>query len=146
MDFTIERVNLNKLFSVDDAGGDSFVVPSFQRNYVWERENFEEFMEDIESGEVRFLGTLVFCRKGERIMEVIDGQQRLTTISVAALAASLALRSKDEQAADQIAHGFLLNDNSVKLNMRVHCANFGKPWCNKGSFAVALGDSAIICA
>ena len=134
MDFTIERVNLNKLFSVDDAGGDSFVVPSFQRNYVWERENFEEFMEDIESGEVRFLGTLVFCRKGKRIMEVIDGQQRLTTISVAALAASLALRSKDEQAADQIAHGFLLNDNSVKLEHAGSLREFWKPLMQQERF------------
>jgi uncharacterized protein with ParB-like and HNH nuclease domain len=64
-----------------------FIVPYFQRGYVWDKTNWEELFAGFESSERNFLGSLVFKHlkhiTGEipKIL-VIDGQQRLTTLSI----------------------------------------------------------------
>ena len=68
-------------------------VPFFQRAYVWTQDNWERFLEDIEyvcaTGTQYFLGSLILKQQptsvGSKIGDVrlvIDGQQRLTTISI----------------------------------------------------------------
>lgn len=73
-----------------------YEIPFFQRAYVWNEENWAIFWEHLlseleayEQGEnsEHFIGTIITKRKesvklGENIVELIDGQQRLTTISV----------------------------------------------------------------
>ena len=75
---------LQKIFSEDFW----FVVPEYQRPYVWQEDNIEELIEDLyyafENKEDNdyFLGSLVLKKdKEERIQEyeILDGQQRLTT-------------------------------------------------------------------
>ncbi len=67
-------------------------IPFFQRSYVWEKENWERFLEDMkqvsELDKKYFLGTLLFKQKSDvashefigDVRVVIDGQQRLTTL------------------------------------------------------------------
>ena len=63
-------------------------IPFFQRSYVWERENWEELLSDLlKVGHNPFLGSLILKRvdrlSGDlRHALVIDGQQRLTTLSI----------------------------------------------------------------
>ena len=70
-----------------------YLIPVFQRFYSWEKENWKELWEDIEdlrdlSGptESHFLGSLVFVSKDhpgkDPVYQVIDGQQRLITLSL----------------------------------------------------------------
>lgn len=72
-----------------------FRIPRFQREYSWEKENYKEFMDDmigclrIENGEIKdssyFLGTMLFVGNLEmvgRTLDVVDGQQRLTIITI----------------------------------------------------------------
>lgn len=60
-----------------------FSVPIFQRPYSWEAEKHTfSLIEDIKNNLLEndyFLGTIVLTKK-ENILEIIDGQQRLTTI------------------------------------------------------------------
>lgn len=63
-----------------------YCVPRFQRPYSWDRENVSEFWEDsIASDDLDyFIGSFVVYRSGPSsdTMFVVDGQQRLTTITL----------------------------------------------------------------
>lgn len=56
-------------------------IPIYQRNYAWGSEQIEQLIEDIKSSKDEyFLGTLIVNQKDSNVYEVIDGQQRLTTL------------------------------------------------------------------
>lgn len=63
-------------------------IPYFQRTYVWEEKNWEELFENlINEKQSHFLGSIIlkriFTKSGEiQRFSVIDGQQRLTTLSI----------------------------------------------------------------
>lgn len=62
-----------------------FEIPRFQRPYSWEEGEIEEFWDTIFSAEPVFLGTVIFNKKRfdkERVIEIIDGQQRYLTIHI----------------------------------------------------------------
>ena len=62
-------------------------VPFFQRRYVWTEDNWIELIESIENTEVTpFLGSLILKEQSGNEFSVIDGQQRLTTITILAKA------------------------------------------------------------
>jgi len=78
-------------------GGDvEYIVPYFQRPYVWDEDNWVSFWENIlqiykdyQEGKDRehFIGTLILKQKtaeelGQNQYDLIDGQQRLTTVSI----------------------------------------------------------------
>jgi uncharacterized protein with ParB-like and HNH nuclease domain len=79
-------------------------IPFFQRKYVWEKRNWEDLLQDLlDSEKTHFLGSLIL--KEERtpvgklkILQVIDGQQRLTTLSIL-LKAIYALAPPEKQKA-----------------------------------------------
>ncbi|MCL5056175.1 MAG: DUF262 domain-containing HNH endonuclease family protein [Firmicutes bacterium] len=66
----------------------SYVIPKYQREYSWKREHWEQFMSDIkENEEGYFLGSIILKDTEDRDIqetkkEVIDGQQRLATLSI----------------------------------------------------------------
>ena len=72
-----------------------FMIPRFQREYSWEKDNYREFIDDmisclkVENGVIvdsaYFLGTMLFVGNLEmagRTLDVVDGQQRLTIITI----------------------------------------------------------------
>jgi uncharacterized protein with ParB-like and HNH nuclease domain len=76
------KSELTKVRSVLDASY-KYIVPGYQRNFEWKREQAEEFWEDISSGSV-FLGNLVLDMSQEKsnTIFIVDGQQRITTIFI----------------------------------------------------------------
>lgn len=64
-----------------------FIVPDFQRNYAWEAKQINEFWNDLEfvtqNKEDHFVGSVILLsEEGKHELQVIDGQQRLTTIFI----------------------------------------------------------------
>jgi len=59
-------------------------IPRFQRPYSWTRENIQEFWDDIvkDAPENYFIGSMVVFKSGSQRYGVVDGQQRLTTITI----------------------------------------------------------------
>lgn len=76
MDKNLKMLPVSKIFL--DVYYD---VPIYQRNYAWEELQIEQLIEDIDTaGENYFLGNLIVNQKDSNLYEVIDGQQRLTTL------------------------------------------------------------------
>ena len=74
-------------------GNNQYIVPFFQRKYVWDIENWEELWDSIqgiksmEVGKEHFIGTIITKQIpagqiAENKHDLIDGQQRLTTIAI----------------------------------------------------------------
>jgi hypothetical protein len=65
-----------------------FRVPQFQREYAWEKEEVAEFFQDLSGAledETYFLGLVIVTGEGQP-KDVVDGQQRLLTITLLASA------------------------------------------------------------
>lgn len=62
------------------------VVPVYQRNYDWQNENCRQLFHDIigiiKSNQEHFLGTICFKMYSSHERSIIDGQQRLTSITI----------------------------------------------------------------
>lgn len=64
----------------------TYQVPIYQRNYAWEDTEINALVKDVldsyvkDKNSVYYIGTLVTYKRGDSLFEVIDGQQRLTTI------------------------------------------------------------------
>ena len=68
-----------------------FVIPSYQRPYVWSSIHIEDLLNDIEQAFKNkeahyFIGTTLSSKKDLSTYELIDGQQRTTTLMLFALA------------------------------------------------------------
>ncbi len=68
------------------ANGKSYNVPPYQRNYSWKPEHWEDLWEDLvnieQTGDDHYMGALV-VESGERKQyRIIDGQQRMATLSI----------------------------------------------------------------
>ena len=78
-----------------------YSVPRFQRDYSWEKEQWEDLWEDIiksvTSDSGHYMGYLVLQSSDDKNFTVIDGQQRLTTISIFILSALYRLRKISHQ-------------------------------------------------
>lgn len=59
-------------------------IPRFQRPYSWEKEQVSEFWYDtIKDSETDyFIGSIVVYKKTDELFGIVDGQQRLTTITM----------------------------------------------------------------
>lgn len=68
----------------DILGSDFYVIPRFQRPYSWTSENLEDFLQDVigDNDEGYFIGPMVAYKVGKRVAAIVDGQQRVTTISI----------------------------------------------------------------
>lgn len=85
-----------------------FYIPNYQRDYAWGSEQFDDLWEDLkenvkvvkekglsdESG--HFLGTIVIAPHGYNAYDLIDGQQRMTTIFMLLTALIERSAEKDE--------------------------------------------------
>ncbi|SDW15727.1 DUF262 domain-containing protein [Litoreibacter albidus] len=64
--------------------GNIFLIPRFQREYSWEPDHVSEFWDDIMDNmtEPYFIGAMVVYKIERSTLAVVDGQQRLTTITI----------------------------------------------------------------
>lgn len=103
-----DSLQISKVFS---SGGDiHYVLPHFQREYAWGKVEWDTFLKDVfgiyevyddENPPEHFLGSLVVISDGTQagtvpVFRLVDGQQRLTTISLL-LAAMERVLADDEQ-------------------------------------------------
>jgi hypothetical protein len=72
------------------GNGKRYSVPPYQRDYSWDDEHWDDLWNDIltlreDPGSRHYMGAIVVQAKSDREFRVIDGQQRLATLSILAL-------------------------------------------------------------
>jgi uncharacterized protein with ParB-like and HNH nuclease domain len=83
-------LSLEELFS-----GKAFRVPDYQRGYAWETPQWDDFLEDLEylsPGKHHYTGTVILHQQAKNLrdeegkthslFDIVDGQQRLTTVVI----------------------------------------------------------------
>lgn len=81
----LEECSINDIYFSNRGISILYKIPIYQRNYAWEREEICALINDVYDSmtkSVYYIGTLVTYKRDENIYEVIDGQQRLTTIYI----------------------------------------------------------------
>jgi hypothetical protein len=109
--------------------GDNFLrVPVYQRSFAWEKENVKELFDDIKNSYPNeyFIGTIVINKKeDDYYFEIVDGQQRLATISIFYIAARDFLEEKEEKRkADAIEKEYILKqsyrEDDIKQRLKLN--------------------------
>lgn len=115
--------NAQKLIKYMDGASKRFIIPVYQRNYDWKMEHCKQLYDDLvkvirQNRKSHFFGSIVSVQSETGTMEeflIIDGQQRLTTLSLLLLAiyhllCSGKLASQDHQLADKILKKYLIDE------------------------------------
>ena len=109
-DLSIETkgLSLKKVFTK----GDYFVIPSYQRDYVWSKDDIETLLDSIydgyKKGMDKYIGTLIFHNKSNlkdtsyEWYDIVDGQQRLLSFLFLFISFAKIGRVKYSQAAKYI--------------------------------------------
>ncbi len=116
------KANETKVEDFLSANKTQFVIPVYQRNYDWSTQQCKQLLDDIlevgsEKGmNAHFIGSIVFVHDdvytSSKIKEltIIDGQQRLTTLTLIYLALhNLAKKTNNHRLADEISETYLIN-------------------------------------
>lgn len=112
------------------GNGRRYIIPRFQRDYAWTEENWEDLWFDVmdlrnnkESQSFHYMGSIVLQETNkDRCFFVIDGQQRLVTISLLILACLKIIKDypdhKDEDREREalIRDTYLGNKDGISLN------------------------------
>ena len=97
----INNINVNKYpisQILDPESKTIYEIPKYQREYIWGTKQWEELFNDLmENGAGYFLGSIICINTTQDTLnnpkfEVVDGQQRLTTLSLLLAALYRSLR------------------------------------------------------
>ncbi len=124
------EINLNRFLSQADT---VFTIPVYQRNYDWTKIECKQLLDDIldagkeDKVKSHFLGSIVYIHDGvystakDRELTIIDGQQRLTTLTLIYLVIlSVGKKLGNTQLVDRTQETYLINkfSTSDKLKLR----------------------------
>ena len=90
------EANKSEIGHLLNKGDEQLLIPIYQRDFVWKAKNGEDFLNDLLAQEDTklFLGTFVFRQEKEsKQIEIVDGQQRITTILIFLIACRVSARS-----------------------------------------------------
>jgi len=113
---------------------DQIHIPIFQRSYVWKKREFDYLIHDIEQIEneiesSQFLGAVVAYERPRvrnivgrmRIMDLVDGQQRMLTLYIFIMAIIERMADHDKEFAAEVAQEYLLlsQRRGLEINTRI---------------------------
>lgn len=122
--------------------GRQFVIPRFQRDYSWDKKHYEEFLNDIISGlrysdssvstTPYFLGTMLFIgnfnEKGGNEIQVVDGQQRITTITILFSALSDIFQKENEIVLSKRIFDYIMTEDDDGKEIRIIKSDSSYPY------------------
>ncbi len=120
------------------GNGLRYEIPKFQRDYTWGSEHWDDLWQDIQSlvgneENEHYMGYLVVQTSNNKFFLIIDGQQRLTTLSILILSTLKCLKElvakgndseKNQQRQENLQNSYigyvdpvtLISNNKLKLN------------------------------
>lgn len=125
-DYTLKNLIVDKNYL--------FVVPNYQRSYVWTEKEIYQFLKDgyfclkkfVNSRNKfeHYAGQMIFrsltkWRDGRELLEIIDGQQRLTTFMILVAASVDVLKAQDVRSviAEELKQKYLFSSSDVCREM-----------------------------
>ncbi|WRC79277.1 DUF262 domain-containing protein [Helicobacter pylori] len=105
-------------------------MPNYQRDYAWKDKNFKDLWEDLEAieynkkGQGHFIGTMVVAKNedNKKLYDIIDGQQRTTTIFMLLHVLANEQNEKDKQETRK----YLYQKGELKLEVAPQNQSFFK--------------------
>ncbi|WP_120889347.1 DUF262 domain-containing protein [Helicobacter pylori] len=110
---------------------EGYSIPNYQRDYAWKDKNFRDLYEDLEEaieynkkGQGHFIGTMVVAKNedNKKLYDIIDGQQRTTTIFMLLHV----LASKQNEKDKQETRKYLYQKGELKLEVAPQNQSFFK--------------------
>ncbi|CAK8053804.1 DUF262 domain-containing protein [Eupransor demetentiae] len=114
-----EPRNFRELFPID--GPTKYVVPDYQRNYAWKEEQIEALYSDMRAeDDGYYVGNLLISEE-DGFENIIDGQQRLTTLNLMLLAlfARMEEESKQEGISEDVKEKLIQDKGDIKRRLLV---------------------------
>ncbi|MGN8435145.1 DUF262 domain-containing protein [Helicobacter pylori] len=108
-----------------------YSIPNYQRDYAWKEKNFKDLWEDLEEaieynkkGQGHFIGTMVVAKNedNKKLHDIIDGQQRTTTIFMLLHVLANKQNEKDKQETRK----YLYQKGELKLEVASQNQSFFK--------------------
>lgn len=125
-----------KLFEELVPGDRKFQIPRYQRDYSWSESQLDDLWRDIETvrgtDKPHFMGTVILRRanrenkegpRGHTTYDIIDGQQRLTTLQILLNELVKRLREDDDEYSDYIRLQYIEN-RGFKFSLKGDDARF----------------------
>ncbi len=110
---------------------EGYSIPNYQRDYAWKDKNFRDLWEDLEEaieynkkGQGHFIGTMVVAKNedNKKLYDIIDGQQRTTTIFMLLHVLANEQNKKDKQETRK----YLYQKGELKLEVAPQNQSFFK--------------------
>ncbi|MGN8504175.1 DUF262 domain-containing protein [Helicobacter pylori] len=110
---------------------EGYSIPNYQRDYAWKDKNFRDLWEDLEEaieynkkGHRHFIGTMVVAKNedNKKLYDIIDGQQRTTTIFMLLHVLANKQNEKDKQETRK----YLYQKGELKLEVAPQNQSFFK--------------------
>ncbi|MCL7414046.1 MAG: DUF262 domain-containing protein, partial [ANME-2 cluster archaeon] len=98
---SVNNYPVSQLFDIE--AGVVYVIPRYQREYAWSKNQWENMFDDIiENNPGYFLGSIICINQSTDVLsvqrlELVDGQQRLTTLSLLFAAIYQVLKIEDDK-------------------------------------------------
>lgn len=166
-----EAIQPQHLSLIDLLDKRLFAIPDYQRSYSWSTRQRRDLFEDIEEvwqedeDSIHFMATVV-CRRLERVklgteqmtrLDIVDGQQRLTTLVILLNAIRLALAGEEEEDARRDADSLEVllvkphGDNLLLLQTNQDSSHFFSNYMRKGdtpepAMAETIADRHLLAA
>ncbi|QKF67682.1 DUF262 and DUF1524 domain-containing protein [Arcobacter venerupis] len=115
--------------------GSQFIIPRFQREYSWDKKNYQEFIDDMLNclsikdnkliSDNYFLGTMLFIgdysesNNLDSNIYVVDGQQRITSITILFSALSDRFREIGEDVLSEQVFRYIMTQNDDGEDIRI---------------------------
>ncbi|ANZ25845.1 type I restriction endonuclease [Rhodococcus sp. WB1] len=142
---------ISQLMNIDDAV--VYRIPRYQREYKWWKPQWEDLFDDIFDADASgyFLGSIICINQttdtaAASVLEVVDGQQRLTTLSLLLAALYASLRSRRDQLNDEqfvelmnLKHRIVLKKDSTKTRVIPQQQN-----SNQADYFAVLADAGLV--
>lgn len=126
----MERTDIHKTISELFDGRYNYIVPLYQRNFAWGEQEITQLLQDLyenyKTQTPYFVGSIIYIRRNNNNrLEVIDGQQRLTVLTLLLnvlgenllpkLFASRLEYDSREEVSSYLKHLYSLNDSDENI-------------------------------
>ena len=129
----LKECSIKDIYYDNSGTATTYKIPIYQRNYAWEREEIFALIKDIHDSmvidkPVYYIGTLVTFKRDENVFEVIDGQQRLTTIYIILTAMGEKLANRLAYSSRKTSTQTITAMSKFEKNKEVKDSDFGEEY------------------